>query len=189
MIKQLKRLHERMTVATTLSIGRGDASHGDREASQNRSERPAEAVPPYTETELSDDTVDRIEGWVENTTLQAVDDRHVLANLDEILLIFVGIRGQATGKELSTDLRRVFGTDLSSGTVYPRLTALEEQELLAVREFPRRKVYSLREPATVCDRIKSDAERTLAFSMTLQTLAIECVDEHSNHPYRESTHE
>jgi len=189
MIKQLKRLNERMNITETLSITRGDATRSDTEAAQHRSERPAEAVPPYTETELSDEAVDRIGGWVENSTLQAVDDRHVLANLDEILLIFIGIRGQATGKELSTDLQRVFDTDLSAGTVYPRLTALEEQESLAVREFPRRKVYSLREPTTVCDRIESDVERTLAFSMTLQTLAVECVDEHSNHPYPESNHE
>jgi len=189
MIKQLKRLHERMTVGTNFSITLNDADHSDAEASRHGSERPAETVPPYTETELSDDTVDRIEGWVENATLQAVDDRHVRANLDEILLIFIGIRGQATGKELSTDLQRVFGTDLSSGTVYPRLTALEEQESLTVREFPRRKVYSLREPPTTCDRIESDVERTLAFSVTLQTLAVECVNEHSNHQHHKSNHE
>lgn len=189
MIEHLKRLQERMTVATTLSITLDDTDHGDTEAARHRPPRPAEAVPPYTETELSDDAVDRLDGWVENSTLQAVDDRHVLANLDEILLIFVCIRGQATGKELSTDLQRVFGTDLSSGTVYPRLTALEEQGSLTVREFPRRKVYSLRDSAALCDRVESAVEQTLAFSITLQTLATECADEQPNQPHPESNHE
>lgn len=165
-----------MNVTEALSITFDDANHQDTEVTQHRSKRPAEAVPPYTETELSDDAVNCIEGWIENATLQAVDNRHVLSNLDEILLIFLGIRGHATGKELITDIQRVFGTNLSSGTVYPQLIALEEQGSLVAQEFPRRKVYSLRDPTAVRDRVKSDIEQTLTFSITLQVLALECGD-------------
>lgn len=188
MIKQLKQLYECLTT-TTPSITSSDANYADMEASQYRSEQPAEATLSYTETELSGDAVDRIEEWVENSTLQAVDDRHIHANLDEILIIFISIRGQATGKELSTDLHRVFGADLSSGTIYPQLTALKEQKLLTVQDLPRRKVYSLRDPVAACNHIKSDIERTLTFSLTLQALAVECINDHSNHPHWESNHE
>lgn len=194
MIRELKRLHERMNISTTLSVTPRDTSHGDTSQDDARpsrggTETDTEAIPPYTETELSEHDVSCIEGWVENSTLQGIDDRHVLANLDEILLILVCIRGQATGKELSTDLRRVFGTDLSSGTVYPRLTALDEEELLTIRELPRRKVYSLQDDAAVCDRVESDIEQTLTFSLTLQTLAVECIDERHPQTNTNSNHE
>lgn len=187
MIQQLKRLQEQLDISITISITRGDKNNIDTEMSHDEEDHPI--VPPYTETQLNDETVNRIEGWVENPTLQAVDDRHILANLNEILLILISIRGQATGKELSTDLKRVFGTELSSGTVYPRLKMLAEQNTLAVQELPRQKVYQIQDDTAVLNSVESDVNQTLAFALTLETLTIECIEQQLNQSYTESDHE
>jgi hypothetical protein len=74
----------------------------------------------------------------------AFDEATVKANLDEILLMLVALReSQTHGKGLMEDLERVFGAELSPGTVYPRLHELEEEGALQVQELVRTKEYRI----------------------------------------------
>jgi predicted HAD superfamily phosphohydrolase len=49
------------------------------------------------------------------------DDALIKENLDEILLMLISLHGETHGKELLSDLDGLFETELSPGTVYPRL--------------------------------------------------------------------
>lgn len=78
--------------------------------------------------------------------MQSVADRRVKDNLDVILLTLVRQRegtAETNGKALMDEIARLFGTRLSSGTVYPCLHELAEADLLLVHERVRTKEYVL----------------------------------------------
>lgn len=127
----------------------------------------------YTETRLSEDALDNVDGWLDNEYLQQTDNKHVIAQLDEIILLLIAIRGEASGKELCQDLQRLFGADLSPGTVYPRLTELTETGLLDMRELARRKVYSLSEGEIIPNKVAPKVNQLLTASIGLKLLTME----------------
>jgi hypothetical protein len=61
--------------------------------------------------------------------------------LDEVLVLLIAARDGANGKQLLHDLIRLFDANLSSGTVYPRLHALKEEDVLTCHERKRTKEY------------------------------------------------
>ncbi|WP_220132509.1 helix-turn-helix transcriptional regulator [Natronomonas sp. LN261] len=129
--------------------------------------------PQYTETRLSEDAVSTMSGWLDNGYLQSIEKKQAIAQLDETMLLLIAIRGEASGKELRQDLNRLFGADLSPGTVYPHLIDLADDDLLKMTELAKRKVYRISETEAVLDRVSSDVNRLLTFSIVLKLLMIE----------------
>lgn len=173
MITELKRLCEELDVETQIVITPSE-DHGSEQNATKSNERETEAFPKYVETKLDDDVIEQFSGWIGDSALQDIDENHVLAELDEILLLLIAVRGEAIGTELGDDLNRVFGTTLSPGTIYPRLADLTDQGLLTVTELPRRKVYEIADEEAVYDRLEAEIDRLLAFSVTLRSLLLEC---------------
>jgi hypothetical protein len=117
-----------------------------------------------------DDAVEqRSEAILETVTDSLFDDgfdfteETVKANLDEILIMLVALReSQTHGKGLMEDLERVFGAELSPGTVYPRLHALEEEGVLQVQELVRTKEYRIDDPELCRERVEEAMRQHLA---------------------------
>lgn len=128
----------------------------------------------YRETPLTDDAVTTMENWLGDNYLQSISNENIIAQLDEILLLLIAVRGRACGKELRQDLRRLFGADLSPGTVYPHLTDLADEGLLAMTELKMRKVYQITDCETTFNRIVPEVNRLLTLSLLLKALLIDC---------------
>ena len=130
-------------------------------------------VTEYTETRLTDDAVETLNGWLDDEFLQSCDRETVTTYLDTVLLLLIVVRGRASGKELRQDLRRVFGADLSSGTVYPKLSELEDDGKLVSHELKRRKVYTVTDDETVLECINSRVNQAATFSLVLKGLLMD----------------
>ncbi|MFC7153852.1 helix-turn-helix transcriptional regulator [Halomarina halobia] len=95
----------------------------------------------------------------------AFDETLVKDNLDELLLVLIGVRGSKThGKALMGDLAHLFDTQLSPGTVYPRLHELAESGVLAPREMVRTKEYRVSERADAVRRLERSMRQHLALA-------------------------
>ncbi|KMT45730.1 PadR family transcriptional regulator [Halostagnicola sp. A56] len=106
-----------------------------------------------------------------NDVLQTNDvhfeDTLVKENLDEVLLVLISLHGETHGKELLTDLNRLFETELSPGTVYPRLHALEEDDVLSMRSEIRTKEYAVANEKQVRSTVEETMVQHLAFGLLL----------------------
>jgi uncharacterized membrane protein len=91
----------------------------------------------------------------------------VKENLDEILLMLISLRGETHGKELISDLTRLFDAQLSPGTVYPRLHQLEEEEILKMHKKVRTKEYSIDDDREVRETVERTMVQHLAFGFLL----------------------
>lgn len=127
----------------------------------------------YTETRLTDDTVETLDGWLDDEFLQSCDRETITTYLDTVLLLLVLVRGRASGKELRQDLRRVFGADLSSGTVYPHLTELEDDGKLASHQLKRQKVYTVADDQTVFEHVNRRVNQVATLSLVLKGLLVD----------------
>lgn len=130
--------------------------------------------PEYTETRLSEDAVRSMSGWLDNEYLQSIENEQIIPQLDEILLLLIVIRGKSSGKELRQDLNRLFGADLSPGTVYPHLSDLANDGMLNTTKLARRKVYSISDTEAVLDRVEPSVSKLLTFSTILNLFIVEC---------------
>lgn len=128
----------------------------------------------YTDTPLTDDAVTTMEGWLDNDHLHTISDDIVAEHVDEILLLLVSIRGRACGKELLQDIRRLFGSDLSPGTVYPHLKTLADEGVLEVSELTKRKVYRLSDTETAISRVETVVDQLLTLSLVLKAAMADC---------------
>lgn len=135
--------------------------------------------PSYTETRLTDDAVATMENWLDEDYLHTISDKVIIAYLDEILLLLIAVRGEACGKELLQDLRHLFGTDLSPGTVYPHLIDLADEDLLDATELAKRKVYRISDTEAVFNTVTPTVNRLVTFSVVLKALLIDCEAHHS----------
>lgn len=133
----------------------------------------------YTETSLSEEMVATMDGWQEEK-LHAVSDDVVKAYLPEILLLLISIRGEACGSELTADVDRLFGTTVSTGTLYPSLNKLSEEGVLEPEEFQKHKVYYLGDQEAISDTVDSTVNQLLFFSVVLKLLATECLARQSD---------
>ena len=116
----------------------------------------------------SDGTVVSIDGTADGADLREIDDAIIKAKLDEILMLLVGVRDGACGKDLMQDLRHLFGTDPSPGTVYPHLNELAEEGVFEVRELRWRKVYELADAETTFEEVETTIDRMLVFAIVLK---------------------
>lgn len=72
------------------------------------------------------------------------DEDLVKNALDELLVVLVALRdGETHGKGLMDNLAEHFDAQLSPGTVYPRLHALDDEDVLTVHELVRTKEYRI----------------------------------------------
>ncbi|ELY92957.1 PadR family transcriptional regulator [Natrialba hulunbeirensis JCM 10989] len=94
-------------------------------------------------------------------------DELVKHNLDEILLVLIALHDGSHGDELLTDLSQHFGTDLSPGTVYPALHALEESGYLSMHTKVRTKEYSTADEPAVQTTLEQTMLEHLAFGLLL----------------------
>lgn len=101
------------------------------------------------------------------TTNVHFEDTLVKENLDEVLLVLISLHGETHGKELLTDLNRLFETELSPGTVYPRLHALEEDEILSMHSKIRTKEYAIANEKQVRSTVEETMVQHLAFGLLL----------------------
>lgn len=100
----------------------------------------------------------------------AFDDEIVKQSLDELLLLLVALRDGGThGKGLMEDLATVFDSQLSPGTVYPRLHDLEEADLLEMHELVRTKEYRIDDRDEARERIGAAMRQHLTLGLFLQT--------------------
>ncbi|MFC6954131.1 PadR family transcriptional regulator [Halorubellus litoreus] len=91
----------------------------------------------------------------------------VKENLDEILLMLISLRGETHGKELISDLTRLFDAQLSPGTVYPSLHQLEEEDILKMHKKVRTKEYSIDGEREVRETVERTMVQHLAFGFLL----------------------
>ena len=90
----------------------------------------------------------------------------VKGDLGEILLTLVAGRSSETnGKRLMEDLSRVFGADLSPGTVYPKLHDFEEAGLLERHDLVRTKEYQLEDPDACRERVSEEMRQHLVLGL------------------------
>lgn len=172
MIRELEQVCEELDAKTGVTITPSEL--GDTKGGTSSESREVDLLHEYVETEIDDSAVRCCDGWVGDDILQSISDDHVLAELDEILLLLTAVRGEAIGKELSDDLNRLFGTTFSPGTVYPRLSELADEGVLEVSNLPKRKVYSISDEEAMCDELRLKIDRLLVFSATLRSLLVEC---------------
>lgn len=94
------------------------------------------------------------------------EEAFVKRNLEEILLALVAGRSvEANGSRLQGDLERLFGADLSPGTVYPELYDIEESGLLERQELVRTKEYSVADRESVREALAAEMEQQLALGL------------------------
>lgn len=97
----------------------------------------------------------------------AFDERIIKENLEEILLVFIALHGEAHGKQLLADLSHVFDAQLSPGTVYPCLHTLEELDVLSMHAKVRTKEYAIADTEYTRATIEETMMQHLAFGMLL----------------------
>ncbi|MFT4921080.1 MAG: DNA-binding transcriptional ArsR family regulator [Haloarculaceae archaeon] len=144
--------------------------------------------PPYTTTPLTDESVSTLKDWLDDDYLQSIHNEDVIAQLDEILLLLIMLREGACGKELTQDLRRLFGADLSPGTVYPHLNDLADDGILDMIELKKRKIYTTSDVRDTLDMIEPTVNRQVIFSLVLKALLID-IKGRREQPKRGVTHE
>lgn len=125
-------------------------------------------------TALTDDMVVTMGGRLDKTCSQDIDNKLVVTQLDDILLVLIAVRNGGCGKELRQDIRRLFGVDLSPGTVYPHLNDLEEDGVLGVKELSRQKVYYIADEESASEAIESAVNQLFAASLVLRSLMTDC---------------
>ena len=97
-----------------------------------------------------------------------VDDGLVTQSLDEILLALIALADDEThGTGLMEELSRLFGADLSPGTVYPRLHNLEADSQLRMHELVQTKQYSIDDTAAAESMIEEAMYQHLAIGLFL----------------------
>lgn len=128
----------------------------------------------HADTGLTGDVAATMEGQLGDEALHTISDDIIVEHIDEVLLLLIAVHNGACGKVLLQDIRRLFGADLSPGTVYPHLKSLADEGVLEVRELARRKVYELSDTETVVSRVDAVVGQLLTFSLVLKAATTEC---------------
>ncbi|AGB15191.1 putative transcriptional regulator [Halovivax ruber XH-70] len=113
-----------------------------------------------------DELMKQVRGALPTDDVQ-FDEAIVKENLEEVLLMLISLHGETHGKELLSDLSQFFGTQLSPGTVYPSLHALEDEEVLSMHAKVRTKEYAIDDEDAVRGRVERTMVQHLAFGLLL----------------------
>lgn len=93
----------------------------------------------------------------------------ITESLDEILLAMIASTTEEThGTGLMDELERQFNTELSPGTVYPRLHDLESEGILQVHELVHTKQYSISDAPEARSLVQRAVAQHLAVASFLQ---------------------
>lgn len=96
-------------------------------------------------------------------------EERVKGSLDELLVMLAAVRSSDThGKQLIDDLDEQFDTQLSPGTVYPRLHDLCDDGVLERRELVRTKEYTVDDSDRVRDTIAESARQHLGLGLAFK---------------------
>ncbi len=90
--------------------------------------------------------------------------------LEEILLLLIMNRDGASGKDLMSDLNNIFGIELSSSTVYPRLHDLEEEGVLSINEHIRTKEYLINDEESAREMVSTKLKQFFGIYSVLKLL-------------------
>lgn len=94
------------------------------------------------------------------------DEAVIKQNLEEVLVLLVALRdGETHGKGLMGDIAGLFDSQLSPGTVYPRLHDLEEADVLLVHEMVRTKEYRISDDVEARRRVENAMCQHLALGL------------------------
>lgn len=172
----IKQLQKKVEAETDFSFTAPEAKSGiSVETEPDNVTQPSNdsPSPPYMITPITDETVCTMEDWVDDDYLHSINRKDVIAQLDEILLQLIMTREMACGKELTQDLRCLFGVDLSPGTVYPHLSDLADEGILDVTEMKSQKVYTIDDMSGTFDRIETAVDRQVIFSLVMKALLVD----------------
>jgi hypothetical protein len=102
----------------------------------------------------------------------AFDERLVTQSLDELLLMLISMRtGDTNGNALMRDFTELFDSQLSPGTVYPALHALEDEGTLEMFELVRSKEYRIADRERAATRAEAAARQHLVLGAFLYAAA------------------
>lgn len=138
------------TEIATARLYRDLVERGLVDADLDWEQRPAETGVAVSETLFEGDAV-------------TFDPATVRNGLDALLPLLVALRSQNThGQELIRDLARLFDVDLSPGTVYPKLHALDEAGVLRAHEFVQTTEYTIGDRDAARARIEAAMHQYVA---------------------------
>jgi hypothetical protein len=132
---------------------------GSAEESEGDDRRPEAVLETVLETVEADESF-------------TFDERLVTQSLDELLLVLIAMRtGDTNGNALMRDFTELFDSQLSPGTVYPALHALEDEGTLEMFELVRSKEYRIADSEQAATRIEAAARQHLALGAFLYAAA------------------
>lgn len=86
-------------------------------------------------------------------------------NLEDVLLVLIGLHGETHGKELMSDIANLSGVQLSPGTLYPVLHDLESEGYLTMHKKVRTKAYSIKDPGDVVETLERSMIEHMSFGL------------------------
>lgn len=94
-----------------------------------------------------------------------LDEELVKNNLEELLLVLIGLHGGTHGKQLMSDISRLTDVQLSPGTLYPVLHDLESRDLLSMHKRVRTKAYTVNDRDGVIGQLERSMIEHLSFGI------------------------
>lgn len=190
---RLKKLITDIDVNTALSVTVSDleSAINSEGASVHKSQLDEEAAAQWhAETPLTGNAGAAKDRELDHSQLHTISDEIVTEYIDEILLLLIAARDGACGKELLQDIRQLFGTDLSPGTVYPHLSNLADNGVLEMKKLARKKVYYIPDFENLLTRIDHMANQLLSFSLVLKSTVTSCsANQPQSQSHRSETNE
>lgn len=169
----IEELTDELTTNAHIEFGISDGYGGEELNHRDEGDEDFRPTQKYTDSPLTENDISTMDGWLEDDYLQDINDDLITNHLDEILILLVSIRGRACGKELLQDLRRIFGTDLSVGTVYPHLNSLADEDILEISQLPKRKVYCLKDREETVSKVENKADELFIFTLVLKAMILD----------------
>lgn len=131
---------------------------------------PAEA--DDTASDQAEELLDAIEATVAPDADLHFDQGVVKQSLDEMLVVLIALRSrEAHGKALMEDLSRLFDSDLSPGSVYPRLHEMDDDGILEMFELVQSKEYRIDDREQAVAMATAAARQHLAVGAFLHAAA------------------
>lgn len=86
-------------------------------------------------------------------------------NLEELLLLLIGLHGETHGKRLMTDVANLTDVQLSPGTLYPVLHDLESEGVLSMHKRVRTKAYEIAETEKAIAKLERSMIQHFTFGL------------------------
>ncbi|MEF8772198.1 PadR family transcriptional regulator [Halodesulfurarchaeum sp.] len=116
------------------------------------------------ETLLGNNQYNQSNAIVSYLTKGCIHDEILKTHLDDLLLVLIATREGACGKTLRSDLFSI-GYEISPGTLYPHLHALEDDGVLTMHEGVKIKEFKLSDRDEVHDRLEKRVSNLIRLSI------------------------